>query len=126
MTVVVSEVSPFDCRWITWKGNLPVCMWFPPDRPHPVSESECRLCAHWEEPVTPPQVVDGRAMPHSPSVQDPLNKETCPRCNSHDIVLMARDAVVQSFVCSICHQRRPRDAPMAAAADTRSKPPEPR
>lgn len=110
MPVVASKISPLNCRWITWNDTLPVCT-RPPDPPHPVSEHECAICDHWSEEVDAgearPAVPDAAAHPRrvpSPR-QDPLSQETCPRCGTHDVVLMQRDAVVQSFVCSICHQR---------------------
>jgi hypothetical protein len=70
---------------------------------------ECSICDFWKDD-------DGRACsrgiagaaPHPRREfrsEDPLNEESCPRCGSHDVVLMQRDALVQSFSCSICHQR---------------------
>jgi len=125
MSLVASETSPMNCRWITWSDKLPVCT-RPPGPAHRVSGSECSLCEHWDdaadEIVHEPASV-GPAHPRHlmPEVQDPLNKEVCPRCGSHDIVLMARDAVVQSFACSICHQRWLATRPWPLLRETRSR-----
>ena len=110
MRVVASETSPLNCRWITWNDKRPVCT-RPPDPPHRVCEHECAVFDHWNEDVDAaaarPAIPGAAAHPRpAPSTrQDPLSQEACPRCGSHDVVLMQRDAVVQSFACSICHQR---------------------
>lgn len=109
MTVVASEISPLNCRWITWNDTLPVCT-RPPEAPHRVSEAECALCEHWNEdvdPATARKAIPGAAAHPRPAHghQREAAQEACPRCGSHDTVLMQRDAVVQSFACAICHQR---------------------
>ena len=48
MSVTASEVSPLNCRWITWNGSLPVCT-RPPEPPHRVSETECAVCEFCNE-----------------------------------------------------------------------------
>lgn len=123
MTVVVSETSPLNCRWISWNGNLPVCK-RPPDAPHPVVESDCAFCEHWEDRADAAERIgyaDGSPLRGKPEVRDPLNRETCPRCGSHDIILMSRDAVVQSFGCTICHQRWLATRPWPLLRETRSR-----
>jgi hypothetical protein len=110
MSVVASETSPLNCRWIIWKNRLPVCTQ-PPRLPHPVSEGQCSICEFWSDsdyqtPVGPAgEGSTSRPRPAPFRNEDPLNRELCPRCGSHDVVLMQRDALVQSFTCSICHQR---------------------
>lgn len=127
MSVVASETSPLNCRWITWNDKLPVCT-RPPDAPHAVSSSECALCDHWDDAADPIEAGGGHVAacaahprPLMPDVFDPLNQEVCPRCGSHDILLMARDAVVQSFGCSICHQRWLATRPWPLLRETRSR-----
>ncbi|MFN8064267.1 MAG: hypothetical protein U0P82_05680 [Vicinamibacterales bacterium] len=120
MSVVASEVSPLNCRWITWHDTLPVCT-RPPGPAHVVSEAECALCAHWEEPAQA-HVQHEPHKPAPPHGQDPLNRESCPRCGSHDVVLMSRDALVQSFACSICHQRWLATRPWPLLREVRSRP----
>ncbi len=125
MSVVASEVSPLNCRWITWNGPMPVCT-RPPGPPHVVTEAECSLCAHWvdeQEPQGKSALTGASAHPRpkAPRTTDPMNRETCPRCGSHDIVLMSRDAVVQSFGCSICHQRWLATRPWPLLRETRSR-----
>jgi hypothetical protein len=116
MPVVASEISPLNCRWIVWKGSLPFCA-RPPQQLHVVTEAQCSVCDFWEEPVATAGQDLRRA---SPQPADPLNREACPRCGSHDVVLMQRDAVVQSFVCSICHQRWLATRPWPLLRETRS------
>lgn len=128
MSVVASGVSPLNCRWIAWEQGLPVCSRPPSPRRH-VTEEECALCDFWNADA--PSRADPRARatarphpqqkPAPPEVIDPLNRETCPRCNSHDVVLMHRDAVVQSFSCSICHQRWLATRPWPLLRETRSR-----
>lgn len=126
MSVVASEISPLNCRWLAWEHGLPVCR-RPSGTRHRVTESECAVCEHWAEgPPTPHAAASsaGQAQaraPHRPETQDPLNRETCPRCGSHDIVLIHRDAVVQSFTCSICHQRWLATRPWPLLRETRSR-----
>ena len=125
MSVVAAEVSPLNCRWITWNDTLPVCS-RPPGPAHRVSEAECSVCEFWNEGGVAAGVPHHGAVAHPPhqpladNQQDPLNRETCPRCNSTDVVLMKRDAVVQSFVCSICHQRWLATRPWPLLRETRS------
>ena len=124
MTVVASEISPLNCRWITWNGTLPVCT--RPEAPrHAVTEFECSVCAYWDDGAgdTRRHSVGSTAhsSPHALKDQDPLNRETCPRCSSTDVVLMQRDALVQSFTCSICHQRWLATRPWPLLRDTRSR-----
>jgi hypothetical protein len=125
MTHVVSEVSPLNCQWITWNDSLPVCT-RPPQAPHRVTEAECSVCEFWNDDTAQP----GSHAPHLPQAHpkprhyqndDPLNREMCPRCSSHDVVLMQRDALVQSFVCSICHQRWLATRPWPLLRETRSR-----
>jgi hypothetical protein len=107
MSVVASEISPLNCRWITWNDQLPVCT-RPPAPPHRVTERECSICAFWSDDAVHAARHGGGAPPHARvgfRNEDPLNQETCPRCGSADVVLMQRDSLVQSFNCSICHQR---------------------
>lgn len=117
MSVVVSEVSPLNCRWITWNGPLPFCT-RPPQGLRAVTEAQCAICDFWEEPVS---AAEHQASRLAPAPADPLNREACPRCGSHDIVLVQRDAVVQSFVCSICHQRWLATRPWPLLRETRSR-----
>lgn len=123
MSVVASEVSPLNCRWITWNDTLPVCT-RPPGPAHRVSEAECSVCEFWNEGDAPVAIAHhgaGHARPGVPAnQQDPLNRETCPRCGSKDVVLMQRDAVVQSFACAICHQRWLATRPWPLLRETRS------
>lgn len=123
MSVVASETSPLNCRWIGWKGHLPVCT-RPPDDQRPVTDAECSICAHWEDRADAADRVGYAG--HSPHrrtapVQDPLNREACPRCGSHDLVLMSSDPVVQSFACTICHQRWLATRPWPLLRETRSR-----
>lgn len=127
MGVVATEVSPLNCRWIGWESGLPVCT-RPLSPRHHVTEADCAVCEFWDADAAPhaqPQPRD--AVPHpkpkpaAPPVQDPLNRETCPRCASHDVVLMHRDALVQSFSCSICHQRWLATRPWPLLRETRSR-----
>lgn len=123
MSRVVSETSPLNCRWIGWNGNLPVCN-RPPDTPHPVTDFDCAFCDHWEDRADAAAkigYVEGSPHGARPDVRDPLNKEACPRCGSHDILLMSRDAVVQSFACTICHQRWLATRPWPLLRETRSR-----
>ncbi len=124
MSVVAADLSPLNCRWIAWHDTLPVCT-RPSGPAHRVSEAECSVCEFWNEGEV------GGAAPHhgmaghphgplAPAQQDPLNRETCPRCNSRDVVLMQRDAVVQSFACTICHQRWLATRPWPLLRETRS------
>jgi len=130
MTVVASGVSPLNCRWIKWHDTLPVCT-RPPEPPHPVSESECAICDFWSEreehAASGAAMHDatGRPAARATNYQDPLTRETCPRCNSHDVVLMQRDALVQSFSCTICHQRWLATRPWPLLRETRSRQGEP-
>ena len=55
----------------------------------------------------------------------PLHEEGCPACGSRDVVLMQQDAVVQSFVCSICHQHWLATQPWPLLRGARSRPSEP-
>lgn len=124
MSVVAADVSPLNCRWIAWNDTLPVCT-RPPGVAHRVTEAECSVCEFWNEGEVAgaPSPQEAVAHPHQPlpsSQQDPLNRETCPRCNSRDVVLMQRDAVVQSFVCTICHQRWLATRPWPLLRETRS------
>lgn len=124
MTVVASQVSPLNCRWITWNDKLPVCT-RPPGPAHRVSQAECSVCEFWNDDHVHPGPHHHGAVAHprqaaAPSSQDPLNREACPRCASKDVVLMQRDAVVQSFVCSICHQRWLATRPWPLLRETRS------
>ena len=124
MSVVAATVSPLNCRWITWNDKLPFCT-RPPGPAHKVSEAECSVCEFWNEadshsrPAHRP-AVEHPHQPLAPNQQDPLNRETCPRCGTKDVVLMHRDAVVQSFVCSICHQRWLATRPWPLLRETRS------
>lgn len=128
MGVVATEVSPLNCRWIRWEYDLPVCT-RPPSPRHHVTEADCAVCEFWDADAAPHAQALPRnaAVPHpkpkpaAPPVQDPLNRETCPRCGSYDVVLMHRDAVVQSFSCSICHQRWLATRPWPLLRDTRSR-----
>lgn len=124
MTVVASETSPLNCRWIEWRSNLPVCT-RPPATPHLVSESECAICDHWDEasPRAVPGHTDRGAHLHRahPDTPDPLNREACPRCGSHDVALTGRDALVQSFTCTICHQRWLATRPWPLLRESRSR-----
>lgn len=129
MSVVASQISPLNCRWIAWNDNLPVCT-RPPARPHPVTESDCAVCEFWSQEEGHAHET-GHAhgavphpKPHAPDDRDPLNREACPRCGSHDVVLMQRDAVVQSFSCSICHQRWLATRPWPLLRETRSHHPD--
>ncbi len=129
MTVVASELSPLNCRWIAWDGSLPVCT-RPPDPPHRVTEAECAVCAYWSDDVVAEEArlrhqSDVHPHPVHPRDTDPLNREACPRCGSHDVVLLQRDALVQSFSCSICHQRWLATRPWPLLRDTRSHRSEP-
>jgi hypothetical protein len=128
MTVVASDVSPLNCRWITWKDTLPVCTRSHMPR-HAVTEFECSVCAYWSDGVEEGQHRSDDSTSHpNPRVfrnHDPLNRETCPRCASADVVLMQRDALVQSFTCSICHQRWLATRPWPLLRDTRSRRSEP-
>ena len=123
MSVVASEISPLNCRWITWNDNLPVCT-RPSTQTHRVSELECSICDFWTDCDEPVRHRAAGAAPHpKPAAArsaDPLNKESCPRCGSHDVVLLQRDALVQSFTCSMCHQRWLATSPWPLLRDTRS------
>ena len=125
MSVVASETSPLNCRWITWNGNLPICT-RPPGRSRRVTEAECAICVYWEEEGARTHQTHRAAgiAPHPrppvPINADPLNSELCPRCGSNDVVLLQRDALVQSFSCSICHQRWLATRPWPLLRDTRS------
>ena len=123
MSVVASEISPLNCRWITWNDNLPVCM-RPSVPPHRVTEMECSICDFWTDGDERMRHGVASAAPHpkpaAARVDDPLNRETCPRCGSHDVVLMQRDVLVQSFTCSICHQRWLATSPWPLLRETRS------
>ncbi len=124
MSVVVVDVSPLNCRWITWNDAMPVCT-RPPGPAHRVGEAECSVCDFWTEGDAPKAAPlhGAAAHPHPPltlDAQDPLNKETCPRCGTRNVLLMQRDAVVQSFVCSICHQRWLATRPWPLLRETRS------
>jgi len=135
MAVVASKTSPLNCRWIRWDGNLPVCT-RPPAPPHGVTEGECSYCDFWEDDARPSGRVSARVSntpltaghmepdaetPASPLVvADPLNRETCPRCGTRDVVLTRRDAIVQSFACAICHQRWLATRPWPVLHETRS------
>jgi hypothetical protein len=123
MSVVASEVSPLNCRWITWNDSLPVCT-RPSAPPHRVTELECSICDFWTDRNEPLPHGVAQAAPHrKPAAarsDDPMNKESCPRCGSHDVVLMQSDALVQSFVCSICHQRWLATSPWPLLRETRS------
>lgn len=125
MSVVLSEISPLNCHWVTWEHDLPVCTHPGQERRH-VSEAECLVCDHWTAEAPPLARADvGRGHAgsgHSAgTVQDPLNREMCPRCGSHDVALMQRDELVQSFSCSICHQHWLATRPWPAPRDTRSR-----
>jgi hypothetical protein len=126
MSAVTSEVSPLNCHWISWKDTLPVCT-RPHATPHVVSEAECGICEFWTDDEGLADAkghVHGPAphpRPQAPADRDPLNREACPRCGSHDVVVMQRDAVVQSFSCSICHQRWLATRPWPLLRETRSR-----
>lgn len=124
MSVVAADVSPLNCRWIAWSDTLPVCT-RPPGPEHRVSEAECSVCEFWNEGEVAGTAPHRGAMAHphplAANQQDPLNKEACPRCGTTDVVLMQRDAVVQSFVCSICHQRWLATRPWPLLRETRSR-----
>ncbi len=115
MSRVAAEISPFNCRWITWKGALPFCT-HPSTAPHGVIEAECSICELWEDTVS---AVDRETPRMTPPPVDPLSRETCPICHSHDVVLVQQDALVQSFVCSICHQRWLATRPWPLLRETR-------
>jgi len=124
MSVVAAGVSPLNCRWIAWNDTLPVCT-RPPGPAQRVSEAECVVCEFWNEGDVAGTVAHHAAMAHphqplAPNQQDPLNRDTCPLCGTTDVMLMRRDAVVQSFVCSICHQRWLATRPWPVRRDTRS------
>lgn len=105
MTITASAVSPLNCRWISWERGVPVCT-RPVAPPHCVSEAECETCTCWEpsaHATTVSRVVTPRAGgPDGVAAQE---VGSCPRCGSHDVELLHRDAVVQSLTCAICHQR---------------------
>lgn len=130
MTVVAAETSPLNCRWISWNHTLPVCT-RPSAQGRQVSEVECSMCEFWREDdghwPTRRQARGAEAHPKAPMTRNhgPLRDETCPQCGSHDVVLKQRDAVVQSFVCSICHQQWLATQPWPLLRDTRSHPSEP-
>lgn len=124
MSVVAAEVSPLNCRWIAWADTLPICT-RPPGPAHRVSETECSVCEFWIEGEVAGAALHHGTVAHAqaplaPTQQDPLNRETCPRCGTKDVVLMKRDAVVQSFACSICHQRWLATRPWPLLRETRS------
>jgi len=124
MSVVAAEVSPLNCRWIAWNATLPICT-RPPGPAHRVSETECSVCEFWNEGEVTGTALHHGPVAHShpslvPDQRDALNRETCPRCGSKDVLLMQRDAVVQSFVCSICHQRWLATRPWPLLRETRS------
>jgi hypothetical protein len=124
MATVASPVSPLNCRWITWNDTLPVCT-RPPEPPHGVSEAECSVCQYWSDGSGQSDHAKFAAKaiparPQSPINQDPLNREACPRCGTHDVVLTHHDAVVQSFTCSICHLRWLATRPWPLLRETRS------
>ena len=123
MSVVASEISPLNCRWITWNDSLPVCT--RPSAPaRRVNELECSICDFWTDGNEPLRHGVARAAPRpKPATardDDPLNRESCPRCGSHDVVLMQSDALVQSFSCSICRQRWLASRPWPRMNETRS------
>jgi hypothetical protein len=126
MPVVATETSPLNCRWISWNNNLPVCT-RPPGPPHRVTEAECSICEYWndENPHAdqhpPASAASAHPHPYRAAGDDPLNRESCPQCGSHDVELLQRDAVVQSFSCSICHQRWLATRPWPLLRDTRSR-----
>ena len=83
------------------------------------------VCEFWNEGDVTGKVAHHTTMAHphqplAPNQQDPLNRDTCPLCGTTDVMLMRRDAVVQSFVCSICHQRWLATRPWPLLRDTRS------
>ncbi len=124
MSVVQTEVSPLNCHWITWEHGLPVCTHPHGPRRH-VDEAECLVCAHWSDAAPPARRAHResgapQARRSSQPPADPLNRETCPRCGTHDIVLKQQDALVQSFSCSICHQHWLATRPWPMPRDSRS------
>src|SRR4051812_12144494 len=109
MKAVACEVSPLNCHWIAWNDKLPVCTRAPGPHHH-VTAFQCSVCAFWDGDDRPEEALRRagtltdpvRRASHDP---DPLNRESCPRCSSTDVIRVHRDALVQSFTCSICHQR---------------------
>ena len=127
MSLVASEASPLNCRWIIWNDSLPVCTRRP--EPRPVDEGVCAVCEFWSDGAEQlpsrrrRRATASHAKPAAPVMEDPLSRETCPQCGSHDVVLMHRDALVQSFTCSICHQRWLATRPWPQLHETRSHDP---